>query len=359
MCATVALETKKPVFAGSLDELQEKYWRSASLAADRGFASAAALPLLVKGMPLGVLEFHFSAPVNFDDDYQALMISVAQHCTQALDRARLYEQAERARSDAEAANKLKDEFVSTVSHELRTPLNAILGWASMLRTGSVDAAVVPQAVEAIHRNASRQAKLVDDLLDFARIAGGRTALDLEPIDAPAFFRGIVESVIPLAASNQIEIQLSAIPEATVLGDVRRLEQVFVNLLGNSLKFTPPGGHISVSARITGRNLEVRVADDGIGIAPEFLPHVFDRFRQGDGTSTRNHPGLGLGLSIAKQLVETHNGSIRAESGGTGQGTAFIVTLPIDARVADTPREASVERRGVEPTARRRPSAGGR
>ena len=299
-------------------------------------------------MPLGVLEFHFSAPVNFDDDYQALMISVAQHCTQALDRARLYEQAERARSDAEAANKLKDEFVSTVSHELRTPLNAILGWASMLRTGSVDTAVVPQAVEAIHRNASRQAKLVDDLLDFARIAGGRTALDLEPIDAPAFFRGIVESVIPLAASNQIEIQLSAIPEATVLGDVRRLEQVFVNLLGNSLKFTPPGGHISVSARISGRTLEVRVADDGIGIAPEFLPHVFDRFRQGDGTSTRNHPGLGLGLSIAKQLVETHNGSIRAESGGTGQGTTFIVMLPIDARVADTPREASVERRGVEP-----------
>jgi signal transduction histidine kinase len=138
----------------------------------------------------------------------------------------------------------------------------------------------------------------------------------------------VESVIPLAATNQIEIQLSAIPEATLLGDVRRLEQVFVNLLGNSLKFTPAGGHISVSARIAGRNLEVRVADDGIGIAPEFLPHVFDRFRQGDGTSTRNHPGLGLGLSIAKQLVEAHNGSIRAESGGSGQGTAFLVmSLP--------------------------------
>ena len=328
LCATDALERRKPVFAGSLADSQEKYWRSASLAADRGFASAAALPLLVKGVPLGVLEFHFSAPVNFDDDYQALLISVAQHCTQALDRARLYEQAERARSEAEAANKLKDEFVSTVSHELRTPLNAILGWASMLRMESVDAGVVPQAVEAIHRNASRQAKLVDDLLDFARIAGGRTALDLEPIDAQAFLRGIVESVIPLATSSQIEIQLSAIPDATLVGDVRRLEQVFVNLLGNSLKFTPAGGHISVSARTAGRSLEVRVADDGIGIAPEFLPHVFDRFRQGDGTSTRNHSGLGLGLSIAKQLVDAHNGSIRVESAGSGQGTAFIVTLPI-------------------------------
>jgi len=347
-CAAHAVETRKPVFAGSLTELQENYWRSATLAADGGFASAAALPLLVKGAPIGVLEFHFSAPVNFDDDYQTLLISVAQHCTQALDRARLYEQTEKARSEAEAANKLKDEFVSTVSHELRTPLNAILGWASMLRMGSMDKGVVPQAIEAIHRNASRQAKLVDDLLDFARIAGGRTALDLEPIDARAFFRGIVESVIPLAATNQIEIQLSAIPEATLLGDVRRLEQVFVNLLGNSLKFTPAGGHIGVSARTMGRNLEVRVADDGIGIAPEFLPHVFDRFRQGDGTSTRNHPGLGLGLSIAKQLVEAHNGSIRAESGGSGQGTAFIVTLPNNGRPGDAPREAAAEQPESEP-----------
>src|SRR5688572_28922506 len=348
LCATSALESRKPVFAGSLADLQEKYWRSASLAADKGFASAAALPLLVKGAPLGVLEFHFSAPVNFDDDYQALLISVAQHCTQALDRARLYEQAERARSEAEAANKLKDEFVSTVSHELRTPLNAILGWAAMLRMGSVDAGVVPQAVEAIHRNASRQAKLVDDLLDFGRIAGGRTALDLEPIDAQAFLRGIVESVIPLATSSQIEIQLSAIPDATLVGDVRRLEQVFVNLLGNSLKFTQAGGHISVSARTTGRSLEVRVADDGIGIAPEFLPHVFDRFRQGDGTSTRNHSGLGLGLSIAKQLVDAHNGSIRAESAGSGQGTAFIVTLPTSGPAGETARVSNGEQPGTEP-----------
>ncbi len=328
LCATAALETRTPVYASSLTDLQEKYWRSATLAADKGFASAAALPLLVKGVPLGVLEFHFSAPVNFDDEYQALLVSVAQHCTQALDRARLYEQAERARAEAEAANKLKDEFVSTVSHELRTPLNAILGWASMLRMGSVDESVIPKAVEAIHRNASRQAKLVDDLLDFGRIAGGRTALDLQPIDAHTFLRGIVESVIPLAASNQIEIKLYPVPDATLVGDIRRLEQVFVNLLGNSLKFTPAGGHISVSARASAGNLEVRVADTGIGISPDFLPHVFDRFRQGDGTSTRHHAGLGLGLSIAKQLVEAHNGSIRAESAGSGEGTAFIVTLPI-------------------------------
>jgi signal transduction histidine kinase/CheY-like chemotaxis protein len=283
---------------------------------------------MVKDGPLGVLEFHFSAPVNFDDEYQALLISVAQHSTQALDRARLYEQAERARADAERANRLKDEFVSTVSHELRTPLNAILGWASMLRTESMDPDVLPQAIDSIYRNASRQAKLVDDLLDFARMDTGRTSLDLDTIDAPNLIRGIVESVSPLAAGNQINIKLTSIPEATLRGDVKRLEQVFVNLLGNSLKFTPPGGHIMVSARLVSRALEIRVADTGIGIEPEFLPFVFDRFRQGDGTTTRNHPGLGLGLSIAKQLVEAHKGTIRVESAGKGKGTAFIVTLPV-------------------------------
>ena len=192
-----------------------------------------------------------------------------------------------------------------------------------------------------------------------RIAGGRTALDLEPIDAQAFLRGIVESVIPLATSNQIEIQVSAIPDATLVGDVRRLEQVFVNLLGNSLKFTQAGGHISVSARTTGRSLEVRVADDGIGIAPEFLPHVFDRFRQGDGTSTRNHSGLGLGLSIAKQLVDAHSGSIRVESAGSGQGTAFIVTLPVSGHAAETARVVGERTTRHRAAARRCSSAGRR
>jgi signal transduction histidine kinase/ActR/RegA family two-component response regulator len=328
LCAAEALETGRPVFVGSLGDSHEKYWLSACIAADNGYESVAALPLMVKDGPLGVLEFHFSAPVNFDDEYQALLISVAQHSTQALDRARLYEQAERARADAERANRLKDEFVSTVSHELRTPLNAILGWASMLRTESMDPEVLPQAIDSIYRNASRQAKLVDDLLDFARMDTGRTSLDLDTIDAPNLIRGIVESVTPLAAGNQINIKLTPIPEATLRGDVKRLEQVFVNLLGNSLKFTPPGGHIMVSARLVSRALEIRVADTGIGIEPEFLPFVFDRFRQGDGTTTRNHSGLGLGLSIAKQLVEAHKGTIRVESAGKGKGTAFIVTLPV-------------------------------
>ena len=340
-CAAEAAQERRPVFVGSFADSQEKYWSSASLAADRGYSSTAALPLLVENWLIAVLEFHFSAPVNFDEEYQALLISVAQHCTQALDRARLYEQAQRARAEAEEANRLKDEFVSTVSHELRTPLNAILGWASMLRSGSIDEQVVPQALESVFRNASRQARLVDDLLDFSRMAGGRTTLDIEPIDAPMLIRGIVESVSPLAVANDIKITLAPVPEASLYGDVRRLEQVFVNLLGNSLKFTPAGGRIMVSARVSGRVLEVRVADDGIGIEKEFLPHVFDRFRQGDSTPTRNHPGLGLGLSIAKQLVEAHKGSIRAESAGTGKGTAFIVSLPLDRDVVKIPENTEV------------------
>jgi signal transduction histidine kinase len=212
----------------------------------------------------------------------------------------------------------------------------------MLRTDSMEPEVFPQAVESIYRNASRQAKLVDDLLDFARMDGGRKTLDLDTIDAQNLIRGIVESVSPLAAGSQIDIQLSPIPDARLQGDVKRLEQVFVNLIGNSLKFTPPGGHIMVSARIVSRSLEIRVADTGSGIEAEFLPFVFDRFRQGDGTTTRNHSGLGLGLSIAKQLVEAHKGTIRAESAGKGKGTAFIVTLPISGHDAVESASSSIE-----------------
>jgi signal transduction histidine kinase/ActR/RegA family two-component response regulator len=341
LCSTEVLNGRRPVFVSSIVDLQDKFWGSASFAADRGFSSIAALPLLVEGKPIGVLEFHFAAPVNFDEEYQGLLVSVAQHCTQALYRARLYEQAQRARADAEAANRLKDEFVSTVSHELRTPLNAILGWASMLRTGSVAADVVPQALDSVHRNAMRQAKLVDDLLDFSRMASGRIALDLESVEARSLIRGVVESIGPLAVSSQIHIELLPIPEVPIRGDVRRLEQVFLNLLGNSLKFTPAGGHITVSATSTGRDLEIRVADDGVGIASDFLPHVFDRFRQGDSTTTRNHAGLGLGLSIAKQLIDAHKGTIQVESAGIGKGTTFIVNLPVAGRPAEARRAAEL------------------
>jgi signal transduction histidine kinase/CheY-like chemotaxis protein len=327
-CETEVLATRRAVFVKSWDESQERYWRSASVAADGGHISSAALPLLVDGVAAGVLRFDFSVPVNFDDEYQALLVSVAQHCSQALDRARLYESAQRARAEAEAASRLKDDFLSIVSHELRTPLNAVLGWASMLQKSAVDSALAHRAVHAIHENATRQAKLIDDLLDVSRIAAGRATLDLQEIDIAILVAGVVESLIPVAASSNVDLRLTSIPSASIMGDRRRLEQVFFNLLGNALKFTPSGGWIAIDARAGGQHVDVCVSDNGVGIGPEFLPYVFDRFRQADSTSTRTYGGLGLGLSIARQLVEAHKGSITVASEGEGHGTVFTVRLPL-------------------------------
>jgi signal transduction histidine kinase/CheY-like chemotaxis protein len=286
------------------------------------------LPLNVEGRVIGVLAFHFTVPVNFDNEYQALLISVAQHCAQALDRARLYEAAQRARADAEAANRLKDEFVSIVSHELRTPLNAILGWTSMLLKGSLDQTVGARALQSVHDNATRQARLIDELLDFSRLISGRTKLDLDTIDVRELIRGVVESMIPTAAARGVELQLMPVPPVAVSGDARRLEQVFFNLLSNALKFTPGGGRVTLETRIDDHEVEVRVVDTGVGIEPEFLPHAFDRFRQADSATTRSQGGLGLGLSIAKQLVEAHSGTIAVESAGRNRGSTFIVRLPL-------------------------------
>jgi signal transduction histidine kinase/ActR/RegA family two-component response regulator len=330
LCLTQAIDTREPVLVGSFADWQRDYWRSAALAADGGFQSTASLPLLADDTVVGVLSFHFTAPVNFDDEFQALLTSVAQHCAQALDRARLYETEHGARADAEAENRLKDDFLSTVSHELRTPLNAILGWAAMLRTGSLDAGRTVRAIQAIHDNATRQARLVEELLDVSRIASGRAALDIRRIDLGDMLRGAVESILPSAEAQGVEVHLDAPASLKVDGELRRLEQVFLNLLQNAVKFTPDGGRIDVVANTNQREVEVAVSDTGMGIDPEFLPHVFDRFRQADSNPTRTHGGLGLGLSIAHHLVEAHGGTIRVSSAGRGQGTTFTVTLPLAA-----------------------------
>ena len=326
LCATEAAVSRRPVFIASFKEWQEQYSRSATMAADGGYVSSATLPLLVEGTAIGVLAFHFTAPVNFDDEYRALLVSVAQHCAQALDRARLYEAAQRARADAETANRLKDDFVSIVSHELRTPLNAMLGWTSMLQNGSLDPPTSTRALQSIHDNATRQAKLIDELLDFSRIKSGRITLDLEEIDLRELLRGIVESIIPSAAGNGLELDLVPVPSLKVNGDPRRLEQVFFNLLTNAVKFTPRGGRITIRVAEGDGMAEVRVTDTGAGIDAEFLPHVFDRFRQAN-VPRGSDSGVGLGLSIAKELVEAHEGRITAESPGKGYGSTFVVTLP--------------------------------
>ena len=328
LCATEAVRTREPVLVSSFDQWQECYARSAAIAADGGYVSSATLPLLVDGDAVGVLAFHFTAPVNFDDDYRGLLVSVAQHCAEAVQRARLYEAAEQARAAAETANRHKDELVSIVSHELRTPLNAILGWTSMLQQGVLEGHGSARALQSIADNAARQVRLVEELLDFSRLQSGRMALEMKDVDFRGLLRDVIESIIPVAAAGEIDLEVSPVPPVRLQGDARRLEQVFLNLLGNALKFTPGGGRITVQVAAGDDAVEVRIADTGPGIDPEFLPHMFEAYRQGDVESARRHGGAGLGLSIAKELVDAHNGHIAAESAGIGRGATFVVTLPI-------------------------------
>jgi len=299
------------------------------------------LPLLVKGSAIGVLEFYFTAPVNFDDSYRALLTSVAQHAAQAIDRARLYEATQQARADAEAANRSKDDFLSIVSHELRTPLSAVLGWASMLRSHTMDEARAPRAIEAIFNNATRQVHLIDELLDVSRIVAGRASMDVRVVDLTERVSAAVETILPVAEAKGVDVRLEPVPGfPSVTADPHRLEQVFVNLLGNAVKFTPQGGRVTVQIAASGPSIDVRVSDTGRGIDAAFLPHIFERFRQADETTARRAGGLGLGLFIARRLVDAHGGRIRAESDGEGQGSTFIVSLPaaVDVQTAQTFRD---------------------
>jgi signal transduction histidine kinase len=330
LCATEAVLTRRPVFVKSFAEWQQRYSRSAAIAADGGCVSSATLPLLVDGGVAGVLGFHFTAPVNFDEEYQALLTSVAHHCVQALERARLYDAAQRARGEAEAANRERDEFISIVSHELRAPLNAILGWTSTLQQGLFDPSTAGRALQSIFDNATRQSRLIEDLLDFSRLTSGRMTLDVDEVDLRTLLRSVVESSIPAAAAKGLSLEIAPVDRILIRGDARRLQQVFSNLLGNALKFTPAGGRIEVGVgRAPDRGVvEVRLTDTGEGIDPDFLPRMFDRFRQADGTPSR-HGGAGLGLAIARELVEAHRGAITAESAGPGRGATFVVSLPIE------------------------------
>ena len=340
-CATAAVASRQAVFVGSFVEWQEKYPLSASIAADGGYESVAALPLLTEGRVIGVVSFYFTAPVNFDDEYRALLTSVAQHCAQALERAYLYEAAERARSEAEAANRSKDDFLSTISHELRTPLNAILGWAAMLRSGSVDNARTQRALEAIFNNATRQGRLIEELLDVSRIVAGRAVLDLQEVDLGENIRGAVESMMPIAAAKGVELRFAQPADVRVVADPRRLEQVFLNLLSNAVKFTAAGGCVTIEIAPANGSMDIRVIDTGVGIDAVFLPHVFERFRQGNSSTTRAVGGLGLGLFIARHLIEAQDGSIRAESAGVDRGATFTVRLKAAAGAATrTPASAA-------------------
>ena len=242
--------------------------------------------------------------------------------TQALAREKA------AREEAEEANHLKDEFLATVSHELRTPLTAILGWSNMLLAGKLGDEARDRALEIIHRNAQSQNQLISDLLDVSRIISGKLRLDLRTVELSPIIEAAAEATRPAAEAKAVHVTTSLDPHAgPVNGDADRLQQVVWNLLTNAIKFTPEGGLIEVKSCIVGSRIEVTVRDTGIGIAPEFLPHIFDRFRQADPGTNRIHGGMGLGLSIVRQLVELHGGTVRAESVGAGKGATFTVSLP--------------------------------
>jgi PAS domain S-box-containing protein len=246
-------------------------------------------------------------------------------------RLRQSEQREQVlRQTAEQANRAKDEFLAMVSHELRNPLSAILGWAAILKQGDTPAERVEQAYEVIERNARAEARLVESLLELSRIAAGQLKLDSERVDLPVLLETIIDSVRPAADTKSIKLEMTS-PQAIVLiGDAGRLQQVFSNLLTNAVKFTPPGGHIRISVRRSGSHAQIQVVDNGDGISPDFLPHIFDRFRQAESTTSRKHGGLGLGLAIVHELVQAHGGTVTAESPGRGRGCTFTVILPIPA-----------------------------
>ena len=239
-------------------------------------------------------------------------------------------QAEIARLEtAQEASRLKDEILATLSHELRTPLNAIRGWAQMLQAGEMSPDRTRHAIDIISRNARLQAQLIEDILDVSRIITGKLDIDRLPVVMPQLIEAVVGGVLPAAEARKIEV-VKHLPDTAPLieGDPKRLHQVLNNVLSNALKFTPDGGRIEVSCTAAPEAMEIRVRDSGTGIDPEFLPYIFDRFRQADSRSTRKHGGLGLGLAIARHLVEQHGGEIRAQSPGVGRGTTVTIRLPI-------------------------------
>ncbi|HKZ78389.1 MAG TPA: ATP-binding protein [Pyrinomonadaceae bacterium] len=245
------------------------------------------------------------------------------------ERGRLLLREQQARSEAEAANRIKDEFLATLSHELRTPLTALLGWASLLRGSQPEKAMLDQGLETIERNATVQAQLIDDLLDVSRIISGKLHLDVQPVDLTHVIETAISVVRPAAAAKSIQLIYGPNEEiGPISGDPARLQQVVWNLLSNAVKFTPEGGRIVVLHERVGSHAKITVNDNGQGINPELLPEVFDRFRQGDSSTTRGHGGLGLGLAIVRHLVELHGGTIHAESRGEGLGASFSVTFPL-------------------------------
>jgi PAS domain S-box-containing protein len=286
-----------------------------------GLRSAVVVPIPGRHSVLGVIGFVSQQADRYTSAELIFAQELARRISLALENARLYR-------EAQEANRAKDEFLATLSHELRTPLNAILGWTQILRAKRLDEVTTNRAFEAIERNAKAQAELIEDMLDVSRIITGRLRLDMKPVGLPAAVEAALDSVKPAADAKDVRMECHLEPDCgLIMGDAHRLQQIVWNLLSNAVKFTPPGGHVKVTLRRVDAEIKLTVNDTGRGISPHFLPYVFERFRQAETMVNRTSTGLGLGLSIARHLVELHGGVIEASSEGEGRGATFTVTFP--------------------------------
>ncbi len=302
--------------------------------------------------PLGLLGIMHSKPIENVQIAESLLTIFTLRIATELDRIRVSEAERAAREQAESANRIKDEFLAVLSHELRTPLSPILGWTKLLRSGKVKPENQDKALETIERNAQLQIQLIGDLLDVSRILRGKFALDVKPVNLAWVITAAIETVRLAADAKKIQIQTiveSSVP--SVLGDAARLQQVVWNLLSNAVKFTPENGRIEIRLAHVDQSVQIQVIDTGKGIEPEFLPYVFDRFRQADSATTRRFGGLGLGLAIVRQIVELHGGTVQAESPGEDQGATFTVMFPLNDAIvqpqpASSPQEHSLSLKDV-------------
>ena len=338
-----AVRTKQPIWQEPTTTRVARYSHLAQEYARYNYRAWISIPLLIEGRAIGGMSLAFAEIQEFNQDDQPFILALTQQCAQAMERARLYEAEQTAREAAENANRIKDEFLAVLSHELRSPLNPILGWSKLLQTKKLDEKTIPQALKTIERNARLQAQLIEDLLDISRILQGKLSLNIYPVDLTSVISAAMETVRLSAEAKSIEIHISLEPHlGQVLGDSGRLQQVVWNLLSNAVKFTPAGGRVDIRlekvkgigdrVESTENNLvfyaQIAVSDTGKGIDPNFLPYVFEYFRQENSSTTRKFGGLGLGLAIVRHLVELHGGTVQVESEGEDMGATFTVRLPL-------------------------------
>src|SRR3954470_2089102 len=285
--------------------------------------------LAVELMKAGAADYLNKAGLTPDRLGRSLRYALALHHSE-VERQALLEREQQERREAQRANRAKDEFLATLSHELRTPLNAILGWTSLLGSGQLDPRATRKAIEIIDRNTRVQAQLIEDLLDISRIVTGKLRLEIKSVALRSIVQGAIDAVRHAADAKGVRLEADAADATVIQCDAARMQQVIWNLLTNAIKFTPQGGQVRIATQRDGHRVQIMVTDSGAGISPEFLPYVFDRFRQEDGAATREHAGLGIGLSIVRHVVEQHGGTVTAHSAGEGTGASFTVELPVHA-----------------------------